>query len=72
MRALRSFSAQSARRWTNALIWARLALSNLGAAEVDGVGLHKLGIELVLTDELAQTVADTQTCSPDIAVGWLR
>ncbi len=30
----------------------------LGAAEVDGVGLDQVGIELVLTDQLAEAVAD--------------
>jgi hypothetical protein len=30
----------------------------LGAAEIDGVGLHKVGIELVLTDQLAEAVAN--------------
>ena len=30
----------------------------LCAAEVDGVGLYEFGIELVLADELAETVAD--------------
>src|ERR1700733_13174687 len=28
------------------------------AAEVDGVGLDQFGVELVLTDDLAQTIAD--------------
>ena len=31
---------------------------SLGAAEIDGVGLHQVGIELVLADQLAETVAD--------------
>ncbi len=30
----------------------------LRAAEVDGVGLDQFGVELVLADDLAQTVAD--------------
>jgi hypothetical protein len=30
----------------------------LGAAEIDGVGLHEVGIELVLADQLAEAVAD--------------
>ena len=30
----------------------------LGAAEVDGVGLDQVGVELVLADELAEAVAD--------------
>ena len=30
----------------------------LGAAEIDRVGLHQVGIELVLADQLAEAVAD--------------
>jgi hypothetical protein len=29
-----------------------------GSAEIDRVGLHQVGIELVLTDQLAEAVAD--------------
>src|SRR5664279_4614217 len=38
-----------------------------GTAEVDGVGFHQLGIELVLADDLAEPVADLVT-STTIAV----
>ena len=31
---------------------------SLGAAEIDGVGLHEIGIELVLANELAKAVAE--------------
>src|ERR1019366_2753130 len=37
------------------------------AAEVDGIGFHQLGIELVLADDLAELVADLVT-STTIAV----
>src|ERR1035437_10037619 len=37
------------------------------AAEVDGIGFHQLGIELVLADDLAESVADLVT-STTIAV----
>jgi hypothetical protein len=30
----------------------------LGAAEIDGVGLDQVGIELVLADELAEAIPD--------------
>ena len=33
----------------------------LGAAEIDGVGLDEVGIELVLADQLAEAVADFGT-----------
>ena len=32
-----------------------------GAAEVDGVGLHEVGIELVLADQLAEAVANLRS-----------
>ena len=41
------------------------------AAEVDGIGLDQIGIELVLADELAEAIADTRTAvsvGPTIAV----
>src|SRR5207248_3696663 len=34
---------------------------SLGAAEVDGVGLHQTGIELVLANDLAESIADFRT-----------
>src|ERR1017187_3210530 len=42
-----------------------------GAAEVDGVGFHQLGIELVLADDLAEPVADlvTGTIAVPVSVG---
>ena len=44
-----------------------------GAAEVDGVGFHQLGIELVLADDLAEPVADlvTGTIAVPVSVGIL-
>src|ERR1019366_3495415 len=44
------------------------------AAEVDGVGFHQLGIELVLADDLAEPVADLVTSTPiavPVSVGIL-
>src|SRR6478672_588919 len=38
----------------------------LGAAEVDGVGLDQNRIELVLTDQLAEPVAELGFCFPAI------
>ena len=42
-----------------------------GTAEVDGVGFHQFGIELVLADDLAEPVADlvTGTIAVPIPVG---
>src|SRR6266851_4183473 len=34
---------------------------SLGAAEIDGIGLDQVGIELVLADELAKAVANLGT-----------
>jgi hypothetical protein len=45
----------------------------LGAAEVDGIGFHQFGVELVLADDLAETVADlvTGTIAVPVSVGVL-
>ena len=40
------------------LLAGRLA-QGLGPAEVDGVGLDQVGIELMLADDLAEAVADS-------------
>src|ERR1022692_3577700 len=45
-----------------------------GTAEVDGVGFHQLGIELVLADDLAEPVADLvigTTIAVPVSVGIL-
>src|ERR1022692_1761816 len=46
----------------------------LGTAEVDGIGFHQLGIELVLTYDLTETVTDLVTCTtiavPVGILGW--
>jgi len=46
----------------------------LGAAEGDGVGLHQVGIELVLADQLAEAVADFRATVVSILaidrLGW--
>src|ERR1019366_5099695 len=45
----------------------RGVFEGFGAAEIDGIGFHQLGIELVLADDLAEPVADLVT-SATIAV----
>jgi hypothetical protein len=44
----------------------------LGAAEVDGVGLYQFGVELVLADDLAQTVADLGAGAIPVPICVLR
>jgi hypothetical protein len=39
-------------------------------AEVDGVGLYQFGVELVLADDLAKTVADLGATAVAIRVSW--
>src|ERR1019366_9430679 len=39
-----------------------------GTAEIDGVGFHQLGIELVLADDLAEPVADLVTGAIAVSV----
>jgi len=47
---------------------------SFGAAEIDGVGLHQIGIELMLTDQLAEAVADFGTAVVSVraidGLGW--
>src|SRR5208282_2082960 len=38
------------------------------AAEVDGIGLYEFGIELVLADDLAQTVADLRATAIPVPI----
>ena len=58
-RASRSFAAQSARWSTKLSTWARVASFRVLVPQKSiGVGLHEIGIELVLADELAEAVAD--------------
>src|SRR5208283_4988433 len=40
-----------------------------GTAEINGVGFYKLGIELVLADDLAEPVADLVTGAVAVSVG---
>ncbi|MGC1649305.1 MAG: hypothetical protein WA741_26070, partial [Candidatus Sulfotelmatobacter sp.] len=42
------------------------------AAEVDGIGLYEFGIELVLSDDLAETVADLWAGAVAIRILWLE
>ena len=44
----------------------------LRAAEVDGVGLDQFGVELVLADDLAQTVADLGASAIPVPICVLR
>ena len=41
-----------------------------GAAEVDGVGLDQVGIELMLADQLAEAVADLGATVVASFTGW--
>jgi hypothetical protein len=43
---------------------------SLGATEVDGVGLHKSRVELVLADDLAETVTDLGPSAVAVGVLW--
>jgi hypothetical protein len=40
----------------------------LRAAEVDGIGLHQFGIELVLADDLAEAVAHLRTGAVAVSI----
>ena len=42
-----------------------------GAAEIDGVGLDQVGIELMLADELAEAVADFGTAVVSVLASTL-
>jgi hypothetical protein len=45
---------------------------SLGAAEIDGVGLHQVGVELVLADQLTEAVADLRAAVVSVlAIDWL-
>src|SRR5208282_2844935 len=44
----------------------------LHAAEIGGIGLDQGGIELVLTNQLAETVANRATAVVPVAIGRLR
>jgi hypothetical protein len=41
------------------------------AAEVDGVGLYEFGIELVLADDLAETLADLRASAFPVPIRFL-
>jgi hypothetical protein len=43
----------------------------LRAAEVDGVGLHEFGVELVLADDLAQAVANFRAAAIPVTIRLL-
>src|SRR5205823_5611870 len=45
---------------------------SLRAAEVDGVGLDQDGIKLMLTDQLAEAIAELGFCLPAIPVDGFR
>jgi hypothetical protein len=40
----------------------------LNTTKVDGIGLYERGIELVLTDDLAEAVTDTRTANARISI----
>ena len=40
----------------------------LGAAEVNGIGLHEFGIEFVLANDLAETVADLRAAAITVSI----
>ena len=71
-RALRSFSAQSASCCDEVFdLLAGGFSQGLGAAEIDGIGLHQFGIELVLADDLAEPVADLGATVVAVAIGMV-
>ena len=53
---------------------------SFGTAEVDGVGLYQFGVELVLADDLAKTVADLGATAVPVSIrvlgrklfNWIR
>ena len=52
---------------------ARGFAEGFGTAEIDGVGLDQIGIELVLADQLAETVTDFRaTVVSVLAIDGLR
>ncbi|MBZ5550948.1 MAG: hypothetical protein LAO22_23835 [Acidobacteriia bacterium] len=44
----------------------------LRAAEIDGIGLYEFGIELMLADNLAETIANLWTGAVPVAIRVLR
>ena len=45
---------------------------SLYAAEVGGVGLNQIGIELMLANDLAKTIANLRAAMVSVAIGRLR